>query len=77
MSPAKAPALNHIIFLYVGGNVSMPAILRFTRGVPSVEATAIPPRFAVVSLETSLPEISVVNPRIISASLTLNSLTRI
>jgi hypothetical protein len=56
----------------VGGNVSIPAILRFTRGLPSVEATAIPPRFAVVSLETSLPKASVLNPITISESLTVS-----
>ena len=56
----------------MGGNVSIPTILRFTRGVPSVDATAIPPRFAVVSFETSLPDSSVLNPRIISLSETLS-----
>ena len=60
----------------MAGNVSIPAILRFTSGFPSVEATAIPPWFAVVSLEDSLFWESVVNPKIISASDTLKFSTR-
>jgi hypothetical protein len=42
-SPENAPDLNHIIFLYVEGAVSIPAINRLTNGLPSVEATAMPP----------------------------------
>ena len=46
--------------------------LKLTIGDPSVDAIAIPPLFAVVSVETSLPAELVVNPRTISASFTLN-----
>ena len=48
------------------------SMLKLTIGDPSVDAIAIPPLFAVVSVETSLPEELVVNPRTISASFTLN-----
>ena len=74
--PAYALVLNHIIFLYVGARVSIPAIFRLISGEPSVDATAIPPWFAVVSLETSCPLISVVNPRTMSESETLKVSTR-
>ena len=57
-----------------GISVPKPA-LRLTNGEPSVDATAIPPRFAVVSVEISTPLILVVIPSIISLSFTLSSLT--
>ena len=50
------------------GLVSIPAIKRSTNGVPSVDASATPPWFAVLSFETSLPLPSVLNPRTISGS---------
>ena len=56
----------------MGESVSIPAMLRLTSGEPSVDAIAIPPWFAVVSLETSLPNASVLKPRIMSASVTCN-----
>ena len=46
-------------------------------GVPSVDAIAIPPRFAVMSVETSTPPTLVVIPSTISLSFTLSSLTAI
>jgi hypothetical protein len=55
--------------------VSSPPELILISGVPTVEATAIPPLFAVVSFETSLPNASVVKPTTISLSVTLSSLT--
>jgi hypothetical protein len=42
-SPEKVPDLNHIIFLYVAGNVSIPATFKVINGDPSVDAIAIPP----------------------------------
>ena len=44
-------------------------------GVPSVEAIAIPPLLALISVEISLPKESVLMPSTISLSLTFNSLT--
>ena len=52
----------------MAGNVSIPAIFKLTSGFPSVDARATPPWFAVVSLETSLPNASVLKPRTISGS---------
>jgi hypothetical protein len=42
-----------------------------------VDAIAIPPVFAVVSVETSLPNASVITPTTISLSLILSSLDTI
>ena len=55
------------------GLVSIPAIKRSTNGVPSVDARATPPWFDVVSSEISFPTASVLKPRTISGSVTLNS----
>lgn len=55
--------------------MSIPIVLRSTKGFPTVEAIAIPPPFAVVSLETSLPPESVVTPTTTFLSETLNSST--
>ena len=49
-----------------------PLIKRLTRGLPSVDATAIPPWLAVVSLEILLLKASVTNPRTMSGSETTN-----
>ena len=57
------------------GLVSIPAIKILTNGVPSVDARATPPWFAVLSFETSFPSASVLKPRIISGSATFNSWT--
>ena len=55
------------------GSVLIPACNGiFRNGVPSVDAIAIPPWFAVVSVEISLPLASVVMPRVISLSVILN-----
>ena len=55
------------------GSVLIPACIGIFRiGDPSVDAIAIPPWFAVVSLETSLPFASVVTPSVISLSVILN-----
>ena len=51
------------------GSVS-PTPIRFTKGLPSVDAIEIPPVFAVVSFEISLPAPSVLTPRTRSASAT-------
>ena len=59
----------------MAGFVSIPAMNNWTNGVPSVDATAIPPWLAVLSLEISLPNASVLYPRTISGSLTTNSWT--
>ena len=57
----------------MAGSVSpAPGFTRVTSGVPSVDAIAIPPWFAVVSVETSLPLLSVLIPRTRSASATCN-----
>ena len=73
------PDLNHISFLYVEGCVSIPETSIVTKGFPSVEAIAIPPPLAVVSVERSTDGYSefeeVVTPRIISLSVTLKSCT--
>ena len=52
----------------MAGLVSIPAMNNWTNGVPSVEARATPPWFAVLSLELSLPKASVLKPRTISGS---------
>ena len=57
------------------GIVSIPAILISINGLPSVDAIAIPPWFAVISVEASSLRAFVVNPNTISLSLTINSLT--
>jgi len=70
----KDPDLNHIIFLYVSGVIPPPEFI-LINGVPTVDAIAIPPLLAVISVEISLPLPSVVIPITISLSLTLSSLT--
>ena len=46
----------------------IPKLYNSTNGEPSVEAIAIPPWFAVLSFEISLPLPSVLNPRTRSGS---------
>jgi hypothetical protein len=55
--------------------VTSPPTLILINGVPTVEATAIPPVFAVSSVEASLPKELVVKPTTISLSVTLSSFT--
>ena len=52
-------------------SVPKPALIS-NNGLPSVDATAIPPWFAVVSLEITTPPPVVARPTIISLSLTVN-----
>jgi len=60
----------------VDGMLSVPTPATISiNGVPTVDAIAIPPWFAVVSLETSAPPTLVVIPSTISLSFTLSSLT--
>jgi hypothetical protein len=60
----------------VSGVIS-PALDKLINGLPSVDAIAIPPVFAVVSVETSLPRASVTIPTTRSLSLILSSLDTI
>jgi hypothetical protein len=55
--------------------VSSPPEFILIRGLPIVEATAIPPLLAVVSFEISTPDTLVVYPTTISLSVTFNSFT--
>jgi len=52
-------------------SVPTPALIS-NNGLPSVDATAIPPWFAVVSFEITAPPAVVARPTIISLSLTVN-----
>jgi hypothetical protein len=63
--------------LYVEGRDEIPATVKSTNGVPSVDAIAMPPAFAVKSVETSTPSFDVVRPITISLSSTVSSFTLI